>query len=108
MRRYNLFNNRLLIPLVSGFSVFIFYLFCLSPTLTYGGDGGELIAASWTGGIPHPTGYPLYAMLGWGFSHLLVIGEVAWRYNLFSALMGSIAVAFVAAAVYRLTQQRLA
>lgn len=67
-----------------------------------------MIAASWTGGIPHPTGYPLYAMLGWAFSHLLIIGEVAWRYNLFSALMGSIAVMLVAASVHRLTKNHLA
>lgn len=96
------------IPLGIGIIAFIFYFFCLSPTLTYGGDCGELIAASWTGGIPHPTGYPLYAMLGWVFSHLVAIGEVAWRYNLFSAVMGGIAVALVTAAVLRLTQQRLA
>jgi len=96
------------ISLGIGLVAFIFYFSCLSPTLTYGGDCGELIAASWTGGIPHPTGYPLYAMLGWGFSHLLIIGEVAWRYNLFSALMGSIAVMLVAASVQRLTRNNLA
>jgi len=108
MPQRTFFRGQLSLPLISGVSVFIFYLCCLSPTLTYGGDCGELIAASWTGGIPHPTGYPLYAMLGWGFSHLLIIGEVAWRYNLLSALMGSIAVLLIAASVQRLTHQRLA
>jgi 4-amino-4-deoxy-L-arabinose transferase-like glycosyltransferase len=100
--------NKLSFPLVAGVFAFTFYFSCLSPTVTYGGDCGELIAASWTGGIPHPTGYSLYAMLGWIFSHLLVIGEVAWRYNLLSALLGSLAVLLVAATVQRITQQRLA
>jgi hypothetical protein len=30
----------------------------------YGGDGGDLLAAVLTRGIPHPTGYPTYILLG--------------------------------------------
>jgi hypothetical protein len=30
----------------------------------YGSDGGDLLAAVLTRGIPHPTGYPIYVLLG--------------------------------------------
>ncbi len=30
----------------------------------YGGDGGDFLAAILTRGIPHPTGYPTYTLLG--------------------------------------------
>ncbi|MFP8875042.1 MAG: DUF2723 domain-containing protein, partial [Myxococcota bacterium] len=33
----------------------------LAPSVP-GGDSGELIAAAYRGGIPHPPGYPLYMM----------------------------------------------
>ncbi len=60
----------------------------------FGGDGGELITASVTLGIPHPPGYPLYVILGKAFS-FLPIGTIASRYHLFSAGSMAIAVAFI-------------
>ena len=39
-------------------------------------------------GIPHPPGYPLYVLLTHGFS-FLPIGTIAYRANLFSAVMAS-------------------
>ena len=75
----------------------------MSPTLTYGGDCGELIAASYVLGNAHPTGYPLYLLLGKLFS-FLPVGEIAFRYNLFSALCAACAAAVLAAAVFRLTR----
>jgi hypothetical protein len=50
----------------------------------FGTDGGELITAAVTLGIPHPSGYPTYIWLGKLFS-LLPIGPAAFRFNLFSA-----------------------
>jgi 4-amino-4-deoxy-L-arabinose transferase-like glycosyltransferase len=66
------------------------------------GDCGELIAASYRGGVAHPSGYPLYCVLGRAFA-FLPLGEVAWRYNLFSALCGAATVGVVAALIARLT-----
>ena len=45
-------------------------------------------------GIAHPTGYPLYLLLGKGFS-LLPLGTVAWRLNLASAVFATLAAAVV-------------
>jgi hypothetical protein len=39
-------------------------------------------------GVPHPPGYPLYVLLTYAFSHL-PIGTIAYRANLFSAVMAS-------------------
>jgi hypothetical protein len=49
------------------------------------GDGGELAAAAYTLGIPHPPGYPTYTLIAHLFTRL-PLGEVAVRTNLFSAL----------------------
>jgi hypothetical protein len=83
------------------------YVATTSPTLTYGGDCGELIAASYVLGNAHPTGYPLYLLLGKLFS-LLPVGEVAFRYNLFSAVCSAGAAAVVAVTVFRLCRDALA
>ena len=72
---------------VAGLALLVYGL-TLAPDLSWANastDGGELIAASVTLGIPHPPGYPTYVVLGKLFS-LLPWGTVAWRYNLFSAV----------------------
>jgi hypothetical protein len=45
---------------VAALCAFFLYLSGVSSTVTYGGDCGELIAASYRLGIAHPTGYALY------------------------------------------------
>ena len=69
---------------------FLLLLCLLSPTVTRGGDCGELIAASYTLGIAHPSGYPVWCLLGRIFA-LIPIGEIGWRYNLFSCACGALA-----------------
>jgi len=51
----------------------------------YVGDSGELVAAAATLGIPHPSGYPLYVVLGKLWTLLVPVGSVAFRMSLFSA-----------------------
>jgi hypothetical protein len=77
----------------------------LAPTVT-ADDSGELIAAAWHFGIPHPPGYPLWTMLCGGFVHLLQIGSVAWRANLFSAMCCAAASAVVYGAIRELPISR--
>ena len=92
--------NRLLAALL-GLAAFVLYLCTLAPGVL-GGDGGELQFAAYLGGIAHPTGYPLYLMLGWLWSHLLPWGDAAYRMNLFSALWGGVAVALTTLLAERL------
>ena len=73
------------------------YVSTLAPTLTWGWDGkavdgGELLAAAKTLGIPHPPGYPTYTLLLRGFATLVPLGDFAYRGNLLSAVMASGAV----------------
>ena len=74
------------------------YASTLSPTVAwrnFGEDSGDLLVASATLGIPHPTGYPLYVLLGRVMS-LVPLGTTAFRINLVSALAGAAGVFFVA------------
>jgi len=43
----------------------------------------------WIFGIMHPTGFPVFTMLGGTFAHAVPLGEVSARMALFSALCGS-------------------
>lgn len=55
-----------------------------------GVDGGDLVTAVATLGIPHPTGYPTYVLLGRLFL-VLPVGEVAHRVTLLSAVSAAMA-----------------
>ena len=70
---------------------FAVYLFTLSPTVGLE-DSGEFITAVSSLGIAHPSGYPLYVVLGKLFTLLVPFGDIAWRVNLFSAFCASMAV----------------
>lgn len=77
------------------------YLCSLGPSVGLE-DAGELATAAQVLGVPHPPGYPLWTILGWGFCRLL--GWVtwqgypnpAWAVALFSALSGALATGLTA------------
>ena len=72
-----------------------------APGLTWahhGADGGDLIAAAMTWGVPHPSGYPTFVVLSRLFS-LLPLGELARRFALFSGTMAALAVSLAASAI---------
>ena len=77
--------------------VFAVYAAGACPTI-YVGDSGDLVTAVHVLGIPHPTGYPLYVLLGKLWSVLIPVGTVAWRMSLFSAVCAAAA----CGALYRL------
>ncbi len=56
----------------------------------YVGDSGELVTAAAILGIPHPSGYPLYVLLGHLWIQLLPLGSIAFRMSLFSALFAAL------------------
>ncbi len=88
-------------PLAVGALALVVYVLTLYPGLS-GGDSGELIAAVASRGVPHPPGYPLYALLGRLFVPSAMAG-VAFRLNLFSALCDAAAAAVLSLAVLRRT-----
>lgn len=57
--------------------ILLLYLRTMPRSLAWG-DGIELSTASFVLGIPHPTGYPLYMLLGKVFS-LIPFGTITWR-----------------------------
>jgi len=63
----------------------VVYLLTLAPTITTG-DSGELVTAAATLSLAHPTGYPLYLLLGHGFIALFGFLSPAVAMNLFSAV----------------------
>ncbi|HUS69955.1 MAG TPA: DUF2723 domain-containing protein [Anaerolineae bacterium] len=73
-----------------GLASFCLYVKTLAPTLLMA-DPAEFQLACYTLGIAHPTGYPLYLILGWLWSHLVPIGDAAYRVNLLSAAFAACA-----------------
>ena len=67
------------------------YVKTTAPTLLMA-DPAEFQLACNVLGVAHPTGYPLYTMVGWLWSHVLPLGDAAYRINLLSALFAATAV----------------
>jgi hypothetical protein len=73
------------------------YGYTLAPTITWrhhGSDSGDLATAVAVGGVPHPSGYPTYLLLGDLFQ-LLPFADVAYRLNLLSATCAALTVVLV-------------
>src|SRR5438552_16007378 len=75
-------------PAALGVGVFLcaaaLYVRTLAPSVMPG-DYAEFQMCAAVLGVPHPTGYPLYVLLGKLFT-LLPAGDVAYRVNLSSAI----------------------
>lgn len=71
------------------------YLLTLCPTVYVEGSG-ELIGAVRLLGTPHPTGYPLYCLLGRLCCALVPLGGPVWPVNLTTAITSAAAAAVVA------------
>ena len=83
------------------------YLLTLAPDITWshdGGDGGDLITAVMSGGVPHPPGYPSYLLLTGPLARL-PLGNPAWRLNLFSAFAAAGAAGLIAVTVVRMAER---
>ncbi|MGA9533200.1 MAG: DUF2723 domain-containing protein [Anaerolineales bacterium] len=74
------------------------YALTLAPGLTWandGADGGDFAAAILTGGVPHPTGYPTYMLLG-RLLTFVPMGDPAFELALMSAGLMALAGALLA------------
>lgn len=67
----------------------IFYILTAAPDVTFT-DSGELAGAAVTLGVPHPTGYPLFTILGFLWSLLPMPFSKIYSLNLLSAVLTSI------------------
>lgn len=56
------------------------------------GDDGEMATAALHMGVPHPSGYPLWTILGGLFAKFFPFGNGSWKLNLFSGLCAAGAV----------------
>lgn len=70
------------------------YAWGAAPTVL-SGDSAELAAAAVRGGVPHPTGYPTFVLLGQVAAKLLP-GDAAHRIALLCAFAGAVSVALFA------------
>lgn len=73
--------------------VFLVYYSTMAPSVLQI-DTGELASAQALLGIAHPTGYPLFTMLGYVFSLIPLPFTTIYQLNLFAALTTSIGVYF--------------
>jgi hypothetical protein len=69
------------------------YVRTLAPSLLLG-DSAELQTLAYTLGMTHPTGYPIYLLVGKLFT-LLPVGSIAYRVNLASAFFGALTLALL-------------
>ena len=78
----------------------------LTPAVAGDKDSGEFAFVLATFGAAHPTGYPLYTLLGGLFVHALHAAGFAWAHaaNLWSAELGAIAMALLYALTARLVR----
>ncbi|MDP6533110.1 MAG: DUF2723 domain-containing protein [Candidatus Marinimicrobia bacterium] len=82
--------NRLIAVLTLGLS-FAVYFMTMAPTVSYW-DCGEFIATSYTMGVPHPPGSPMFLLLGRIFTMIPFNADIAYRMNLMSPVMSALAV----------------
>lgn len=77
---------------LTGFVVFIIYLFTLAPSVVQI-DSGELATVQATLGIAHPTGYPLFTIIGYIFSLIPLPFTKIYQLNLLAAIFSSAGIA---------------
>ena len=95
------------LPWVAAVTALILYARAAAPgIITFFDDSLEFQVVAPTLGIAHPTGYPLYTLLGWLWTRLLPFGGWAGRMNLLSAAAAAGAVGIVAALGSRLVTTR--
>jgi len=79
------------LAVAAGLAALLVYTRTLAPTVLPG-DSGEFQFAAPLLGLAHPTGYPLYLILGKLWTVLVPLGDAAWRMNMLSAVLAAMAV----------------
>ncbi len=87
-----LVNNKIL-PVIISLLVLIIYFFTLAPGVIQI-DSGELAAVQSTLGIAHPTGYPLFSLIGYIFIKIPIPFSAIYKTNLLAAIWCSFGILF--------------
>lgn len=86
------------------FGVFFGIYESMAPTelslANFSADGGDYLAAVLTGGVPHPSGYPLYLLLS-NLAQAIPWGSPVWKEVQISVLAGGLCISLL----YRLIRQ---
>jgi len=104
---YRLNRTDKLIGVATAALFFVLYLLTCSHGPNIAGDAPELIAGSYSLGILHPPGYPLYTLLGYVFSHI-PIGSIAFRVNLLSVVTSTLTLFVLFITLMKITRNRAA
>lgn len=75
------------LPVLAFFIPMLVYILTLCPSV-YWRDSAEFVEVAFALGIPHPSGFPTYMPLA-NLLTFLPMGPIAFKINLFSALMGA-------------------
>lgn len=81
-------SHRALTAVGVGAGVALLYALTAARTVVFI-DSGELATVSWTLGIAHPTGYPLFTLVSWIAAHFPAGPSPIVRLNLLSALFSA-------------------
>ncbi|MBT7789313.1 MAG: DUF2723 domain-containing protein [Calditrichaeota bacterium] len=81
--------------------VLVNILATIAPTTSFW-DCGEFISASYTLGVPHPPGAPLFLLLGRLFSMLPLGENIGYRVNLVSALFSAFTILLLYLSIVRI------
>ncbi|MBM4456395.1 MAG: DUF2723 domain-containing protein [Chloroflexi bacterium] len=103
-----IWRSALALPAVCGFAALALYSRTLAPGLTWAhnaADGGDLLAAALTRGVPHPPGYPTYQLL-LRAAIALFASDPARAGNWLSALCAAASVALMADLIRRVLPSR--
>lgn len=77
--------RKITVPILTALLVFLVYLKTLAPTVMFI-DAGELSAVASTLGIAHPTGYPLFTLIGHLFVKLPISSSEVYNLNFMSGI----------------------
>ncbi len=104
--RLSVHSDRMM-PWLVGLAALILYGWTAAPGIViFYDDSLEFQLVAPTFAIAHPTGYPLYTLLGGLWTHLLPIGTWAGRMNLWSAVAAAASVALLFVVARRLCTDR--
>ncbi|NPE27372.1 DUF2723 domain-containing protein [Methanococcoides sp. SA1] len=85
---------KLILTALTFFISLVVYMMTVAPTVSFW-DCGEFIATSYTLGVPHPPGSPLFLLIGRFFSMLPIGSDIAYRVNLMSPVVSAFSVMFL-------------